>query len=126
MSSATEVVNDASTIEIPSEGLRCLGSVKWFNTKSGYGFITLLDGHLAHTDIFAHHSAINVASEQYKYLVQGEYVSVLVQLSDSANYKWQARQIKGVCDGPLMCETRNLIKTSRVEYSQTRGLVNDE
>ena len=29
------------------------------------------------TDIFAHHSAINVDEEQYKYLVQGEYVSIM-------------------------------------------------
>ena len=120
MSTSTEVEKNTYTSQIASEGLRYLGSVKWFNTKSGYGFITLLDGELAATDIFAHHSVISVKNEQYKYLIQGEYVSVLVQPSDATNYKWQATHVTGVCDGPLMCETRNAIKNQRVEYSQTR------
>jgi len=122
MSSSTEVENSTSlTIEIPTEtNIECIGSVKWFNTKSGYGFISVLEGELKGTDIFAHHSAISVGSEQYKYLVQGEYVKVVVQPSDSKDYKWQATSIFGVCDGPLMCETRNQIKASRAEYSRTK------
>ena len=48
------------------------GRVKWFNNKAGYGFVTIIDGVDAGdkvgTDIFAHHSSINVADEQYKYL----------------------------------------------------------
>jgi CspA family cold shock protein len=51
-----------------------LGRVKWFNNKAGYGFITVTDGPKSGTDIFVHHSAINVENQQYKYLVQGEYV----------------------------------------------------
>ena len=127
MSSSTEVENNASlSIEIPTEqAVECIGSVKWFNTKSGYGFISVLEGELKGTDIFAHHSAINVMSEQYKYLVQGEYVKVLVQPSNSKDYKWQASSIFGVCDGPLMCEIRNLIKATRVEYSRTKSSASD-
>ena len=59
------------------------GKVKWFNNKSGYGFITFI--HTKDTkdtkekDIFAHHSSLNVSGEIYKYLVQGEYVEFEVQ-----------------------------------------------
>ena len=122
MSSSIEVEKSTSlTIEIPKEvTYECIGSVKWFNTKKGYGFISVLEGNLKGTDIFAHHSAISVCNEQYKYLVQGEYVKVIVQASNSNDYKWQAKSIFGVCDGPLMCETRNQIKSSRVEYSRNK------
>ena len=51
-----------------------MGRVKWFNNKAGYGFITVTDGHKAGSDIFVHHSSIKVDAQQYKYLVQGEYV----------------------------------------------------
>ena len=51
-----------------------IGCVKWFNNKEGYGFITIKEGNKSGTDIFVHHSSINVENQQYKYLVQGEYV----------------------------------------------------
>jgi cold shock CspA family protein len=88
------------------------GRVKWFNNKAGYGFITVIDGVDASdkigTDIFAHHSAICVNDEQYKYLVQGEYVEfTLSSVDTSADYKYQSNSIKGLKGGKLLCETRN-------------------
>ena len=56
------------------------GRVKWFNNKAGYGFITITDGDRVGTDVFVHHTRVVVESEQYKYLVQGEYVQF--ELSD--------------------------------------------
>jgi len=54
---------------------RLVGRVKWFNNKSGFGFITVCNGEQKDNDIFAHYSAITSAEQsQYKYLVQGEYV----------------------------------------------------
>ena len=44
------------------------GRVKWFNNKAGYGFITVTSGEHEGSDVFIHHSAIEVAKEQYRYL----------------------------------------------------------
>ena len=55
-------------------GERVLGRVKWFNNRAGFGFISVLEGEKAGEDVFTHHSGISVDTEQYKYLVQGEYV----------------------------------------------------
>jgi len=49
------------------------GTVKWFNTKKGYGFITQDDGN----DVFVHYSAIN--EEGFKNLDEGQEVEFEVQ-----------------------------------------------
>lgn len=88
------------------------GRVKWFNNKSGYGFITVLKTDEAAavpvgTDVFAHHSEINVSSDQYRYLVQGEYVAFDVVKTTNANHKYQCAKVKGMYGGQLICETRH-------------------
>jgi len=91
------------------------GRVKWFNNKAGYGFITVIegDGDKIGMDIFAHHSAICVSEEQYKYLVQGEYLEFSINSVDSTdNYKYQAVDIRGMRGGKLLCETRKDTRTS--------------
>ncbi|WP_017416437.1 MULTISPECIES: cold-shock protein [Clostridium] len=45
------------------------GTVKWFNSEKGFGFITGEDGN----DVFAHFSQIK--SEGYKSLEEGQKVS---------------------------------------------------
>ncbi|MCM0648343.1 cold-shock protein [Clostridium swellfunianum] len=45
------------------------GTVKWFNSEKGYGFITAEDG----KDVFAHFSQIK--SSGYKTLEEGQKVS---------------------------------------------------
>ncbi|AFG35248.1 cold shock protein [Fervidobacterium pennivorans DSM 9078] len=49
------------------------GTVKWFDAKKGYGFITKEDGE----DIFVHYSAIQV--EGFKTLKEGDKVEFDVQ-----------------------------------------------
>ena len=44
------------------------GTVKWFNDKKGYGFITPEEGN----DVFVHHSSIQ--GEGFKTLREGEKV----------------------------------------------------
>jgi cold shock CspA family protein len=85
------------------------GRVKWFNNKAGYGVITVCrssSDDKVGEDVFAHHSGIVVSAEQYKYLVQGEYVDFHLRKSDSSDHPYQACDLTGVAGGKLMCETR--------------------
>jgi cold shock CspA family protein len=94
-----------SSIETSSSAERHTGRVKWFNSKTGYGFVTVTDGDNAGTDVFVHHSSVQVSKEQYRYLVQGEYIQfVLTEMSDGP-HKYQATDVTGVNGGTLMCET---------------------
>ena len=95
------------------EQLRITGRVKWFNNKAGFGFVTACDGKLKDKDVFVHYSAINVPEDQYKYLVQGEYVDFELSDSDKSEHEFHAVNISGVKGGSLMCETRrHAIETS--------------
>ena len=90
------------------------GKVKWFNNKSGYGFITLInprDENL--TDVFVHHSSLKVSNEIYKYLVQGEYVEFVVEQIKNKSHEFQAANVCGIGGGDLMCETRYKNKDDR-------------
>ena len=93
-----------------SASVRLTGRVKWFNNKTGFGFITIVGGNEQFKDaseIFAHHSAIKVSQEQYRYLVEGEYVEFSVSNTASGNHKFQAMDVRGVKGGKLFCETRH-------------------
>lgn len=82
------------------------GQVKWFNNKTGYGFITVNDGEHKGKDIFTHYSAISVNNSQYKYLVQGEYVELGLVKPETGNHEFQAVNVSGIKGGQLMCEVR--------------------
>ena len=49
------------------------GTVKWFNSSKGYGFIEQEDG----PDIFVHHSGINASG--FRTLEEGERVTFEIQ-----------------------------------------------
>jgi CspA family cold shock protein len=85
---------------------RITGRVKWFNNKAGFGFVTAVEGDLKDKDVFVHYSSINVPDDQYKYLVQGEYVDFELTSSDKSEHEFHAVNISGVKGGNLMCETR--------------------
>jgi cold shock CspA family protein len=97
------------------------GQVKWFNMKAGFGFITVCDhsdfGDLAGKDIFVHFSAINVEQSQYKYLIQGEYVDFFVMKSENEKHELQACNVRGVYNGPIMCETKKEVKSTPVNLT---------
>ena len=61
------------------------GSVKWFNTEKGYGFILNPEGE----DVFVHYRSIQV--EGFKNLREGQLVSFLQIKSEKG---WQAAEVE--------------------------------
>jgi CspA family cold shock protein len=57
--------------------MRITGTVKWFNSKKGFGFVTRDDNQ---NDVFVHYSAIN--SNGFKNLEEGEKVEFEVIQED--------------------------------------------
>jgi cold shock CspA family protein len=106
---------------------RLTGMVKWFNSKSGFGFITVCgESEFSNKDIFVHYSAIRVANSQYKYLVQGEYVEFNVVKSDSDKHEFNAADITGVKGGAIMCETRKLALSTQPPVRKSRDESSDQ
>ena len=90
---------------------RFTGIVKWFNDKEGYGFITICDeGEHKDKDIFVHYKSIRVTNSQYVYLIQGEYVDFTLLNVYSDTHEYQASDVSGVKNGPIMCESKNLAR----------------
>ena len=103
-----------------------IGQVKWFNNRAGYGFITCNASDGAGDDIFVHHSAIKVKNEQFKYLVQGEYVSFKKEKTqDNQQHEYCAGDVSGVNGGTLMCETRNAARAASGRASSENGAPSD-
>lgn len=94
------------------ESQRVTARVKWFNNKNGYGFASTLGDD--NKDVFVHHSSLKVSKEQYRYLVQGEYVDLdLSPITDEkSKHRWQSANVTGVQGGQLMCETREEMRAS--------------
>ena len=109
--SSSKQNDDSVTPE--SGSTRQQGIVKWFNNRNGFGFVTTLGDDSK--DIFVHHSGVSVNREQYKYLVQGEYVEFNLSKSDNDEHEWQATNVTGIGSGPLMCETRFVSRQERNE-----------
>lgn len=101
-----------NTVYIMGDSERVTARVKWFNNKNGYGFASTLGANTR--DVFVHHTSLKVDKEQYRYLVQGEYVDLDVSAITDANSKhqWQSANVSGVQGGPLMCETRQEMRDS--------------
>jgi CspA family cold shock protein len=108
--------DSVSTTAVSSSSERYTGRVKWFNNKAGYGFVTVTDGPMSGSDVFVHHSSVKVDSEQYKYLVQGEYVEFSILDTNTGDHEHQAGDVCGIKGGKLMCETRRDTRTARTQY----------
>ena len=111
---------EMSTSNVSTSSERFTGRVKWFNNKAGYGFITVTDGDKSGTDVFVHHSSIKVDDEQYKYLVQGEYVNFNLLDTMTDRHEYQAGDVCGIKGGKLMCETRHESRVARFQYRSSK------
>jgi len=123
MSSTNDVVTCSPETKSAS---RLIGRVKWFNNKAGYGFVTITDGVRSGTDIFVHHSSINVSNNQYKYLVQGEYIEFNLINVENSTHEYQAADVGGIKGGKLMCETRHEFKVARNNYKNVTAPSNED
>tara|TARA_B110001469_G_C9647163_1_gene327722 strand:- start:4373 stop:4705 length:333 start_codon:yes stop_codon:yes gene_type:complete len=84
----------------------CLGQVKWFDNKLGYGFVTVLDNDHKGTDIFVHQTNIFPLETEYRTLMKGEYISLNV----SNDNKIQALNVTGVLGGSLRCDEPRVVR----------------
>ncbi len=64
------------------------GTVKWFNSEKGYGFISNDEGG---DDVFVHFSAINI--EGYKTLKEGQKVTFDVEEDPKNSKKLRAANV---------------------------------
>ena len=106
-------VSIANETEEENSQVRITGRVKWFNNKAGFGFVTACEGDLKDKDVFVHYSSINAPDDQYKYLIQCEYVDFELNDSVKGDHEFHAANISGVKGGSLMCETRKLTLETR-------------
>jgi cold shock CspA family protein len=121
-STSTSTSTSSSTNAAANAAAKYTGRVKWFNNKFGYGFITVVSTDATASaaigsDVFAHHSEIGVGEDQYRYLVQGEYVEFVVVKTASGNHEFQCSAIRGIHGGQLICETRH---AAREQYKTAR------
>lgn len=64
------------------------GTVKWFNSEKGYGFITAEDGQ----EVFAHFS--NIQEDGYKSLDEGQQVEFEIEVNDRGPQATNIRKIR--------------------------------
>jgi len=109
----TDSVNSTSNFvsQYYSRTERVVGRVKWFNSKTGFGFISTLGD--SPKDIFVHHSELQVKDEQYRYLFQGEFVEFLIGTpQEGSEYEAVAKEVTGLFKEMLMCETKRIARLS--------------
>jgi len=111
----------SSSSNVSSSAARNTGRVKWFNNKAGYGFITATTGTQAGTDVFVHHSGLAVSDQQYRYLVQGEYVEFQMNSVESGTHRFQASDVTGIGRGMLMCETRRSFRETQGSEQESQA-----
>lgn len=104
-----------------------IGVVKWFNNKTGYGFITCLEKEYQNKDIFVHHSALithsSSSNQQYKYLIQGEYVQFQLKHDhNNSKHPISATNVTGIYNGKLLFLHKNNPQTPVQTFKKPTSL----
>ena len=86
---------------------RVTGNVKWYDSKKGYGFITLVTPELENTgnDFFVHYSNINISEGNFRRLFPGEYVEF--EVGSGEDERPICTGVSGLHGGLLLCENEN-------------------
>lgn len=84
-----------------SKDERKIGYVEHYNNKRKFGFIKIIGEEVT---AFVHVTEILPKISSYKTLYKGEYVSF--NLENDGPGKYKATSVRGISDGPLMCDHR--------------------
>ena len=81
-----------------------VGTVKFFDTKKGWGFITVLTQELpqSNSEVFVHFSNLNVKEGGYNRLFPGEYVSF--EIGKNTRGQDTCIDVGGIMGGPLLTD----------------------
>ena len=85
---------------------RVVGNVKWYDTKKGFGFVTLVTPELENTssDVFVHYSNVKV-EDGYRRLFPGEYVEF--ELGQAEDGRSICLNVTGLFGGNLLCQNED-------------------
>jgi len=85
---------------------RVIGNVKWYDTKKGFGFVTLVtpDNDNTGNDVFVHFSNVNV-TDGYRSLFPGEYVEF--ELGSGKDGRSICLNVSGLYGGNLLCQNED-------------------
>ena len=107
-------MTDMDTFEQSPNFGKYIGNCKWFNSRIGYGFVTVVsEGDKKGKDIFVHHTGLKPKNSNFRTLSKGEYISLDVEEGTNG---LQGVNITGVLGGPLMCD--NVIFRNNFKHGQ--------
>ncbi len=93
------------------------GIVKWYSGRKNYGFITNLDDQ---TDYFVHREDLKPKKCHTPVLYTGEYVEYTTSTSEDGRPK--ACNVRGINEGPLLCDHGSRPHVKVVETTMCYGL----
>lgn len=84
---------------------RFIGCVNWFDSKKGYGFISVKTPNTDNTDkdIFVHFTSLNVENN-YKKIYPGEYVEFNIEEKENGLC---CTNVSGIYGGTLLIDNEN-------------------